>query len=203
MNPHLKRQEVGLRTVNPGKAGFQINKEESMDASVQKMAEVLKAAIEVEKNGMKTFSQFAEQTQDESGKRVFLRLAGDEKEHQDILEKQLRGLNETGRWEQVEIPVSQVEKLLPKIRERAREVQGESGIGEKEALKTALDLERKTADFFREKAREVEHPQARDFFHRLAEWEDAHYELIQAELDSINNTGMWFGVPEFRMDGQF
>ena len=58
-----------------------------------------------------------------------------------------------------------------------------------------------TALFFRDKADEVTHPEAKKMFIRLAEWEDAHYELIMAELDSIKHTGMWFGMAEFRMDG--
>lgn len=40
-------------------------------------------------------------------------------------------------------------------------------------------------------------------FLRLAEWEDSHFELIQAELDYVKNTGFWFGVHEFKMDGMF
>ena len=96
-----------------------------------------------------------------------------------------------------------MEQLLPKIRERAERTKGESGLGELDALKTALDLERKAADFFRKQAAATDLPEAKEMFERLAEWEDAHFELIQSELDNINNTGLWFGIPEFRMDGTF
>ena len=80
---------------------------------------------------------------------------------------------------------------------------GESGMAEIDALNTALDLEKKTADFFREQADSIDESEARALFKRLAEWEDAHYDIIQAELDSINRTGFWFGIPEFQMDGKF
>ena len=46
-------------------------------------------------------------------------------------------------------------------------------------------------------------PEVEKFFVRLAEWEDTHYEIVQSELDAINQTGFWFGIPEFRMDGKF
>jgi hypothetical protein len=49
----------------------------------------------------------------------------------------------------------------------------------------------------------AQHLLNRGLFERLPEWEDAHYDLIQAELDSINHTGMWLGMPEFRMDGKY
>lgn len=167
------------------------------------LVRILKSAIEVENNGYATFSKFAKQTQDENGRRIFERLAKDELEHRAILEKQLKAVSEGAGWESVHIPKSEVEQLLPTVRDKEKRLKGESGLGEMEALNTALDLERKTAAFFREKSEEVDNPKAKDLFTRLAEWEDAHFELIMAELDSIKNTGMWFGIPEFRMDGTF
>lgn len=171
--------------------------------STADMAKILKTAIEVEINGLNTFQRFAEQTQDEEGKRMFLRLAEDEKEHKAILEKQLKNLSEGGSWTSIQIPTSSVEKLIPALRDKQKRTKGESGMGELDALNTALDLERKAAQFFRDKAAEVDNPEAKETFLRLAEWEDAHFELIQAELDNIKNTGLWFGMPEFRMDGTF
>lgn len=35
-------------------------------------------------------------------------------------------------------------------------------------------------------------------FLRLAEWEDTHNDLIQAELDHINRTGFWLASRSFR-----
>jgi rubrerythrin len=171
--------------------------------STADLAKILKTAIEVEINGLNTFVKFAKETQDESGKRMFERLAQDEREHKAILEKQLKNLSEGGSWTSIQIPPSSVEKLLPAVRDKQKRTKGESGLGELDALNTALDLERKAAQFFRDKAAEVDNAEAKDMFIRLAEWEDAHFELIQAELDNIKNTGLWFGIPEFRMDGTF
>ncbi len=167
------------------------------------LMKILRTAVEVEKNGLATFTKFAQQTKDDNGKRMFHRLAEDEKEHQRILEKQLQHLESGGSWEAIHIPASAVETLIPKIRDKQMHTKGESGLGEIDALRTALDLERKAAQFFRDKAGEVSDSNAKDLFLRLAEWEDSHFELIQSELDSINNTGLWFGIPEFKMDGTF
>lgn len=164
---------------------------------------ILKTAIEVEDNGLTTFLKFARQTKDETGKNMFIRLAMDEHEHRLILEKQLNKLLEGGKWENVAVPKSEIEKISPTIREKQRRIKGESGLGEVDALNTALDLERKAAQFFRNKAELINEPEAKNLFLRLAEWEDAHFDIIQAELDAINRTGFWFGIPEFRMDGKF
>jgi len=174
-----------------------------MSTSTTELEKILKTAIEVENNGLSTFTLFAEQTQDENGKRMFRRLAADELEHRSILEKQLEHLSKGGSWQSIRIPKSEIERLAPAIRDKQRRTKGESGLGEIDALNTALDLERKTAQFFRDKADEVSDPNAKEMFIRLAEWEDSHFELIMAELDNIKNTGLWFGIPEFRMDGTY
>jgi len=163
----------------------------------------LKTAIEIEDNGLLNFLRFARQTKDTTGKNMFIRLAMDEHEHRRIIEKQLTNLMEGKPLIKIEIPKSEIEQVAPTIREKQQRTRGESGLLEIDALNTALDLERKAAKFFRDQADLVDDPDAKAMFIRLAEWEDAHFDLIQAELDSIQGTGFWFGIPEFQMDGKF
>ncbi|UCH90104.1 MAG: ferritin family protein [Thermoplasmata archaeon] len=163
----------------------------------------IRTAIEIEIVGLETFQKYAEQTKSEAGKKVFLQLAKDEKRHREILEDQLNKLTEGKPWEDVEIPASEIEQVVPKLRERAVETKGEAGAGEIDALNAALDLEKRASEFFREKAEQAEEPEAKALFLRLAEWEDSHYDLIKAELDSINHSGFWFDIREFRMDAMY
>ena len=163
----------------------------------------LRSAIGVEDNGLMTFLQFARKTKDVTGKNMFIRLAIDEYEHRRILDEQLKKLLEGQGWEKVDVPKSEIEKVAPTVREKQQRTKGESGLEEIDALNTALDLEKKAADFFREKAEQIDEPEAKELFIRLAEWEDSHFDLIQAELDAINQTGFWFGIPEFQMDSKY
>ena len=163
----------------------------------------LKTAIEIEEKGLDAFLKYARQTKDVTGKNMFIRLAMDENEHRRIIEKQLSNLMEGKPLEKIEIGTSEIEHVLPKIREKQQRTRGESGLLEVDALNTALDLERKAAKFFRDQAAMVDDEEVKAMFLRLAEWEDAHFDLIQAELDSIQGTGFWFGIPEFQMDGKY
>jgi len=169
----------------------------------EKLLSALRTAIEIENSGLETFLKFAKQTKDETGKNMFIQLALDEHQHRLILDKQLNKLLENGAWQAVEVPKSTIETIAPSIREKTQKIKGQSGLAEVDALNTALDLEKKAAGFFRDQANIVDEPAAKDLFNRLAQWEDTHYDIIQAELDSINNTGFWFDIPEFRMDGKF
>jgi len=166
-------------------------------------AKALKTAIEIEDQGLLNFLKFARQTKDTTGKNMFIRLAMDEHEHRRIIEKQLNNLMEGKPLVKIEIPKSEIEQVAPTIREKQQRTRGESGLLEIDALKTALDLERQAAKFFRDQANLISDSEAKALFIRLAEWEDAHFDLIQAELDSIQGTGFWFGIPEFQMDGKF
>lgn len=163
----------------------------------------LKTAIEIEDQGLLNFLKFARQTKDTTGKNMFIRLAMDEHEHRLIIEKQLTNLMEGKPLIKIKIPKSEIEQVAPTIRDKQQKTRGESGLLEIDALNTALDLERKAAEFFREQANLISDADAKALFIRLAEWEDAHFDLIQAELDSIQGTGFWFGIPEFQMDGKF
>jgi rubrerythrin len=174
-----------------------------MSEDLEVSIKALRTAIELEIKGLEAFQSFADQTDNEMGKKVFLQLAKDEIRHKEILEDQLDNLVQGKVWENVDIPKSDIEKLAPKIRKRALETKGESAVGELDALNAALDLERNAMAFFREKAEIVGIPEAKALFLRLAEWEETHYDLINAEIDSINHTGFYFDMWEFKMDGQY
>ncbi len=174
-----------------------------MDNNSSELVKILKTAIEVESNGLITYLEFARKTRDVSGKDMFVRLSMDEHEHRMILENVLHKLLDGEALGIIKIPVSEIEKVAPKIREKQYKTRGEGGLAETEALEIALDLEKKAAEFFSEKSKEVGNPEAKAMFLRLAEWENVHYDILQAELDSINKTGFWFDIPEFRLDGKF
>jgi rubrerythrin len=49
----------------------------------------------------------------------------------------------------------------------------------------------------------VDDPQAREIFKKMCEEEKFHYDLLQAQHDSLTNSGFWFDSAEFRMDGKY
>ena len=174
-----------------------------MNSQENESVEALRTAMDIEDNGLLTYLQFARQSINETGKNMFIRLAIDEHNHRIILEKQLYELLSNGNWEVIEIPKSEIEKILPAIREKQKRTKDKAELNEIDALHTAFDLERKSAQYYRENAEKFNSKEAKLLFTRLAEWEDTHIDLIQAELDSINQTGLWFGIPEFYMDGKY
>lgn len=163
----------------------------------------LKTALEIEDRGLMTYLNFARETPNEFGKNMFIQLAIDEFEHRHALEKQYTLLIEKGAIQSVKIPQSVIERIIPAIDPSRLKTVSKSSLNDLDALKSALKLEKTAAEFFRQNATEISEPEAKELFLRLATWEDSHYDIIQAEIDSISKTGFWLGIPEFQMDGKF
>jgi len=161
---------------------------------------ILKTGIEIEKNGISSYLDFAFHTKDETGKNMFITLAQDEFDHMITLENQLENFASQKTWVKREIPKSIIERLSPQLRE-IEKINSGSGVGELSALKTALDFEKSSIEFYKEGRRKIFDKQAIEIFDRLLEMEESHYKLIQAEIDHIKGTGFWFGIKEFSLEG--
>jgi len=79
-------------------------------------------------------------------------------------------------------------------------VKGKRGIDQVQALQAALDQERHSIELYRSQLATATDPSARKTFRNLMEMEEAHFDIIQAELDNITETGFWFQVPEFNLE---
>lgn len=166
-------------------------------------AEVIKAlklGMETEKRGLESYLNFARQTKDETGKNMFILLARDELQHYEILEQALAELDVSGAWREIEIKQSLIERVIPKLKERDVRTHGESGVDQVGALHAALEQERRSAELYREQLAKATDARARKMFQKLMEMEELHYDILAAELDSINESGFWFTIPEFNLE---
>lgn len=161
--------------------------------------DIYRTGVEIERMGIERYLDYAFKTKDATGKNMFIRLAGDELSHLNTLEKQLNDLRCGSVLSCAEIPASLIEKVVPAIRtaDRIRSDQGSDELG---ALKTALEMERKSIDFYNAARTKVRDPEAVKTFERIIVMEESHYDLIQSEIDHIESTGFWFGIREFTLE---
>ncbi|MEO0116699.1 MAG: ferritin family protein [candidate division WOR-3 bacterium] len=169
---------------------------------MRKVCQPILFAIGEEKKALITYLRFAYQTKNPKGKDMFIRLAMDEFEHMEGLSAELISLESKDQWCSYEIPVSEVEDLVPRLSGKEMETEGEKGVDDLTALRVALKLEESAIKFYRGEKEKAEDEIARKFWQRLEEMEIAHYDLIQAEIDNITKTGFWFGIREFTVEGE-
>lgn len=162
---------------------------------------ILMLASVGERKSLEKYLEFARDTRDPKGKDMFIRLALDEYHHWETIEKQIQLLTETRSISQsVAIPPSLIEPLIPKLSKKNLLIKGQEKQDDLTALQTALELEHSARNFYQEQATNAS-GNVKQLLLRLAEIEQIHLELIQAELDSIQQTGFWFGFPEFTLEG--
>ncbi len=89
---------------------------------------------------------------------------------------------------------------MEKLKDRMRR---EKGKGETEALSIGLQLEMDAIRFFEKAASDTDDPVAREIFEKIIEEEKFHYDLLQAQLDSVTKSGFWLDSAEFQMDGKW
>jgi rubrerythrin len=163
--------------------------------------EALHAALESEITGFTTYLEFARDTEDLTGKNMFITLAREEVDHFDILRQQLKQAMEREKVTSRKVTHTTVSRLVPQLDPVSERTLGKKGVNQLGAIETAMDQERAAIKFYTDQAERCEDPKVKATFGQLAEMETAHFELLQAQLDSINGTGHWFGIPEWTMEG--
>lgn len=162
----------------------------------------IKGAIRLEVDGRKFFNHAAEVTQHERGKKMFAFLAQEEVKHLETFADLFSRILKQENWrEYVQAEDTRGEApLIGKLRDSMRR---EEGKGEVEALRIGMELEQNAIQFFENAARESDDPVAKKIFREISEEEKFHFDLLQAQYDSVTKSGFWLSSAEFQMDGKF
>ncbi|MBE0432893.1 ferritin family protein [candidate division WOR-3 bacterium] len=166
--------------------------------------EVIRESIKLELNGQSFFEAIADATHNELGKKMFMKLAGDEAQHlktfSDIFTEMV------GEDWKKQIGELKTDRKAPMIEALARKVANagkEGRASELEAISIAMDLERNAIEFFGNAAQKTSDAKAKEIFAKIADEERLHYDLLQAQHDHLTNSGYWFDIAEFKMDAKY
>jgi rubrerythrin len=159
-------------------------------------------AIRLEINGRKFFNHAAEVTEHEKGKNMFKFLAEEEVKHLETFSKLFSQILSGDDWKQY-IKSSDTQGDAPLVEKLKDRLKSGEGKGETEALSIGMQLEMDAIQFFQNASAETDDPVAARIFQEIAEEEKFHYDLLQAQLDSVTNSGFWLDGAEFQMDGKW
>lgn len=173
-----------------------------MEEISKQVEDAAREAIRMEINGRDFYNHAAETTHNELGKKMFLKLAQEEIKHIDTFTRLISSILKGENWKTY-IRDDELKGKSQLVEELASRMKNAEGKSETEALSIAMELEEKGIAFYQKSAEEVDDPQAREIFQKICEEEKFHYDLLQAQYDSLTNSGFWFDSAEFRMDGKF
>ncbi len=155
------------------------------------MINIFEYAMQMEKDGEDYYRQLVQQTANKGMRTILTMLADEEVKHYNAIEKM-----KTEKPQIAETKIlTDAKNVFVQIKES-----GESfdvGNQQTELYKKALDLEKKSRDFYLEKANEVEEKYQEEVFLKLADEEKKHYFLLENIVEFVSRPETWLENAEF------
>jgi len=170
------------------------------DNSEKEIVEALTMALDLEKNGLKTYLDYARLTRDVGGKDLFILLARDEYDHMSVIEDLLTAYVEKGEWPRIQIEESIIEKIMPKMEDIDNFTHSGEGMNRMHAIEMALKFETRSRDIYQNLANKTKDDIVCDLFLGLVAIEEAHYNILNLQKNSITKTGMWLEIADIGME---
>jgi rubrerythrin len=169
-----------------------------------KLDEAINMAIDYETKVHKTYLEAMQKASDDAGKRVFKTLCDEERYHLKYLHERLAEWKETGKITvarlDTSIPTQEaIDEGVARLREKMSGDASGKYRNELEMLRKALAVEAETSGFYREMASKLD-AEGQQMFARFVEIEEGHQAIVQAEIDCLSGTGVWFDMKEFNLE---
>jgi rubrerythrin len=148
-------------------------------------------AMRMEKDGENYYRQLVKKTDNKGLKTILTMLADEEVKHYKTvaeMRKQRPQMAETTVLADAKNIFTQMKKSGQKLN---------SGAKQRKLYEKAQDIEKKSEEFYRQKANEVEQQYQREIFLQLAEEEKKHYFLLENIIQFVSRPETWLENAEF------
>ena len=156
------------------------------------LMDVLVQAMKLESDGRKFYETIAEHMTDPEAATIFKRLAADEVDHYNYIERQYEALEAGKGWSMIpEMAAVEVIDAVSVVFPPEKQVLAElpSNPSEEDALLFALGVEDQSFKLYHNSAQIAKDPEARKLFMQLAGAEQTHFNVVMQRYESS------FGYP--------
>jgi len=170
----------------------------------KKIMGIVQDAIRMEVEGKEFYQQASQKSSNKLAKELFRRLASEEDEHREKFAEIFQALQKGQDWPDVEPPSSGGKQLKSIFTQATKELGSEVKVAESEleAIKTAMDMENKTHDFYHSRSEQSTLPLEKSFYQSLAAEERGHYLALVDSHEYLTDPAGWFTRKEhWAMDG--
>ena len=153
--------------------------------------DIYEYAMKMEKDGEDYYRRLAEETENKGLKTIFTMLAEEELKHYNAIKEM-----KTGKPQMADTTIlTDSKNIFSQIQKDGDKI--DLDIKQTEVYKKAQDIEKKSEDFYREKANEAEDEYQRELFLKLAEEEKKHYFLLENIIQFVSRPEIWLENAEF------
>jgi rubrerythrin len=152
---------------------------------------IFEFAMQMEKDGENCYRQLAKKVNNKGIETILTMLADDEVKHYNAIEKM-----RASRPQMAETTIlADAKNVFEQMKEGNEKFDIDSG--QIELYKKAQGIEKKSRDFYLEKAKEVEEDFQKETFRKLAEEEKKHYFLLENVIQFVSRPQTWLENAEF------
>ncbi|MDP6142452.1 MAG: ferritin family protein [Dehalococcoidales bacterium] len=169
-----------------------------------KMLQALQIAIQMEIDGKKYYQKIGNETNNQLGRELFESLSIEENFHRQKFEEIFEAIRGKKDWPEIDFQLDGGKRLRTIFAEAIRKIDSDikTPTSELEAIKTAIDMENKTYDFYRSQGKIAVYDVERGFYDVLAAQEREHQLVLLDYYEYLKDQAGWFMAKEHSsMDG--
>ena len=165
-----------------------------MTTEQDKSVKALQQAIQMEIDGKEYYLKASEKTSNELGKKLLISLAAEEDIHRKAFEGIFEDIRQKRGWPRREFHVDGGRALRTVFANAIESLDRDvSPMPEElDAVQTAMAMENKTYDFYRERAKKSGYDAEKQFYEALATQEEEHHRVLLDYYEFLKNPGAWF-----------
>ena len=161
------------------------------------MSDIFEFAMQMELDGKAYYEKMASETKVPALQKILKGLADDEQRHYNIFKllKEHHGDQLGELSEKNTLIMSTTKNVFQEMKDS-----GHSLVDQEEVIavwKQAQDVEKKSEDFYREKAKEVDDPKGSEMLNRIADEEAKHWAVIESVMQFLNKPNTYLEDAEF------
>lgn len=150
--------------------------------------DALEMAMKMETDAISFYTEAARKTVHPIGKKMFMAITDDEKQHLAMISQILKGLDITPADV---TPLKKVKTIFEAMKGDMMR-KAEATHDELEAFKMAMKMEKEGVAFYQETLSASKKEKERRLLERLIEEERQHYSIFANTCQFLENTGSWF-----------
>ena len=165
-----------------------------MDEKIREDLQAIAGAMKAEKKAHGFYAQAAEKMTNPKGKDMFLQMADFEIKHYKNLESLYNSLKDSHKWiayQGTKFPEGKIlfiegERSFGELQEKGKSSQSDMDV----LIKASEDAE-KARRYYEEMSEKTDDPMGKEMFKKLAEEEKIHARVLNDQLYSLTNKGIW------------
>lgn len=160
--------------------------------------DIVEYALQMEKDGEAHYRELSAQTDNEGMKEIFDMLAEAEVEHYQTFLNIKNNQPVSARDDKI---LARVKNVFQQMHESGdwQDISGDQAA----AYKQARDVEKKSEEFYLEKAQELSDPSQQELCRQIAEEERKHYLIMDSILELVAHPSAWMENAEWRHMDEF